>query len=244
MFSCNRFHSFRIISTTFHGRQAALRDVYGYDKENLIQYQKTFAYPPIYMNYRAYIAEFLGAATLTLAVLVTISSDLALATPLAAGLTLAIFVYTIGPISGSHINPAVTVGLFSIGKIKLNDAVGYIVAQIAGGLLAWQLVSLLGLTVPSVVATDSLAVAFGEFAGAFLLLFGICSVVFGKVSDVASGLVIGGSLLLGILIAASFSNGVLNPAVALGIGSVSATYFIAPLVGGIAAAHLYRWIAR
>lgn len=196
------------------------------------------------MNYRAYVAEFLGTATLTLSVLVTLSSDLALATPVAAGFTLLLFVYTIGGISGSHINPAVTIGLLSIGKVKPNDAVGYIVAQILGAYVAFFTVTSLGLSVPTVNALDSGVVAFGEVAGAFLLLFGISAVVHKKVSDAASGIVVGGSLLLGIVAAASFSNGVLNPAVALGIGSVSVTYLVAPIVGALIAVHLYKWLAE
>jgi len=196
------------------------------------------------MNYRAYVAELIGTATLTLSVLVTLSSGLALATPVAAGLTLALFVYTIGPISGSHINPAVTVGLWSIAKIKTDEAIKYILSQVVGAFLALQLVSLLGLNIANVSAVDSLAVGVAEALGAFFLVFGICSVVYGKVSDVASGIVIGGSLLLGITAAASFSNGVLNPAVAIGIGSVSLTYLLAPLVGGVAAAKLYTWLIK
>lgn len=195
------------------------------------------------MNYRAYVAECIGTALLTFAVLVTAHYDLALATPVAAGLTLCLFVYTIGPISGSHINPAVTLGLWSIAKIKSDEAVKYILAQLVGAIVALQLVSFLGLNVANVVATDSFSVGIAEALGASILVFGICSVVYGKVSDTASGLVIGGSLLLGIIAAASFSNGVLNPAVAIGIGSVSLTYLLAPVVGGVLAAQLYKWLA-
>ena len=196
------------------------------------------------MNYRAYVSELLGTATLTLVVLVTLSSNLAVATPVAAGLTLALFVYTIGPISGSHINPAVTVGLWSIAKIKSGEAVKYIVSQTLGAFLALKLMALLGLSLAGISVVDSLTVGVAEVMGAFLLVFGICSVVYGKVSDVASGLVIGGSLLLGILVASSFSNGLLNPAVAVGIGSVSLMYLVAPLLGGILAAQLYKWLAE
>jgi len=56
-------------------------------------------------------------------------------TPIVAGLTLGLLVYTIGPISGCHINPAVTTGLFSIGKLEAPAAGGYIVAQVIGGSL-------------------------------------------------------------------------------------------------------------
>jgi aquaporin Z len=55
---------------------------------------------------------------------------------LAFGLSLLAMVYVIGPISGCHINPAVTIGLLISRKMKATDAPGYIVAQIAGAILA------------------------------------------------------------------------------------------------------------
>src|SRR6201989_604108 len=57
------------------------------------------------------------------------------ATALAFGLTLLALVYMIGPISGSHVNPAVTIGAFLTGRISLTEAVGYWLAQFAGGVL-------------------------------------------------------------------------------------------------------------
>ena len=57
------------------------------------------------------------------------------ATALAFGLTLLALVYMIGPISGSHVNPAVTIGAFLAGRIPLTEAVGYWIAQFAGGIV-------------------------------------------------------------------------------------------------------------
>lgn len=54
----------------------------------------------------------------------------------AFGLTLLFLVYSIGPISGCHVNPAVTIGLLVIGRIEAAKAALYIVAQVVGGLLA------------------------------------------------------------------------------------------------------------
>jgi glycerol uptake facilitator-like aquaporin len=78
--------------------------------------------------------------------------------------------------------------------------------------------------------------------GAFFLTFGVCSVVYGKADDDAAGFVVGGSLLLGILIASAASNGVINPAVAVGVGSISFMYILGPIVGGILAAQAYQWL--
>src|SRR5438552_18190057 len=55
------------------------------------------------------------------------------ATALAFGLTLLALVYMIGPISGSHVNPAVTVGALLTGRIPLAEAVGYGIDSVAGG---------------------------------------------------------------------------------------------------------------
>jgi aquaporin Z len=53
---------------------------------------------------------------------------------LAFGLTVMAMAYAIGPISGAHINPAVTVGMWVAGRIKPDEAIGYIVAQLLGGI--------------------------------------------------------------------------------------------------------------
>jgi len=189
---------------------------------------------------RKYIVEFLGTFTLTFAVFVSIANESTM-TPVIAMLTLGLFVYSIGHVSGCHINPAVTVGLFSLGKIQLQDAIAYIVAQFAGAFAASAVVmgvfgiSALGLTVES-----SVAVMMAEAIGMMLFTFGIASVVYGKASEHMSGIVVGGSLLLGIIAATVASNGVLNPAVALGIGSFNLMYVAGPILGGIVGFQLYK----
>ncbi len=90
---------------------------------------------------------------------------------------------------------------------------------------------------------NSLGIGLAELLGAALFLFGIAAVVLGAVPAAASGLVIGGSLFLGIHFAAHTSNGVLNPAVALGIGSFSLAYIWGPIAGAIVGALLYRLLS-
>jgi aquaporin Z len=194
------------------------------------------------MKINKYVAELIATFSLTFAVSISIISGTPLATPVVAALVLGVFVYTIGPISGAHLNPAVTLGLLSIGKVKGRDAVIYIISQIVGAVLAMVVVQGLTDSSTGVVAVDSLQSGFAEALGAFILVFGISSVVYGKASDHAAGLVIGGSLLAGLMLTGGMSNAVLNPAVAIGIGSVSAVYLIAPIVGGTLGALVYRWI--
>lgn len=192
---------------------------------------------------RAYAAEFLGTLVLTLGVALSLTKGLPLATPLVASLTVMLFVYTVGAISGTHINPAVTVGLWSIGKIASRDAGWYIASQLAGAAAAVGLTRVLTGELPGGVVPLTPLVGLGETMGTFLLVFGISSVVYGKTPKDAAGLVIGGSLLLGILVASTVSNAVLNPAVALGINSLSVYHVVAPLLGGILAAQCYKWLA-
>lgn len=63
---------------------------------------------------------------------------------LAFGLTVVAGAYAFGPISGGHFNPAVTLGLAAAGRFPWRDSVGYIVAQIVGGVLATSVIALIG----------------------------------------------------------------------------------------------------
>src|ERR1700722_15813816 len=89
---------------------------------------------------KKYIAELIGTFVLVFGGCGTavLAGDHVgyLGVALAFGLTLLTMAYAIGPISGCHINPAVTIGLFVSRKIAPGDVIGYIVAQIVGGILA------------------------------------------------------------------------------------------------------------
>ena len=80
---------------------------------------------------------------------------------------------------------------------------------------------------------NSAAAGAAELLGAFFFTFGIAAVVYEKVPASLSGVVVGGSLLLGIFMAAGVSSAVLNPAVALGINSLTPEYVLAPIIGAI-----------
>lgn len=191
---------------------------------------------------KKYIAEALGTMALTLVVALSIVAKFPVPTPVLAGFVLLLFVYSVGNISGTHINPSVTIGLWSIKKIETKDALLYILSQFIGAIVAMIVVSYtVGL--PMLVVSDHLMVGFAEALGTFFFAFGIAAVVSGKVPGVMSGVVIGGSLFLGITIAACIgSNGVLNPAVALGIGSFNITYLLAPIIGSVLGMWLYNYI--
>ncbi|MES2622991.1 MAG: aquaporin [Patescibacteria group bacterium] len=189
---------------------------------------------------KKYIAELIGAFALTLTVSLSLVGTFPIATPLLAALTLGLFVYSIGHISGAHINPAVTLGAWSIKKISTQNALAYMLAQFVGASIAMTIMAYTVGT-PSVTSTLSWAVFFAELIGTFFFTFGIASVIYEKTPSVASGAVIGGSLLLGIAIAAHLgANGILNPAVAFGIGSFNFAYILGPLVGSVLGMQAYR----
>ena len=98
---------------------------------------------PMPMTNRLY-AEFLGTAWLVLGgcgsvVLAAAFPQLGigfLGVALAFGLTVLTMVYAVGPVSGGHFNPAVTLGLVSAGRFKATDAIGYVAVQVAGAIAA------------------------------------------------------------------------------------------------------------
>ncbi len=189
------------------------------------------------------MAEGVGTFALALVVVSSVAGLAIVPTPVAAGLTLALFVYSIGKVSGCHINPAVTVGLWSISKINGRETVRYIAAQLLGAVAAVLVLSALfdmgSLTLTLV--PESGAVFLAEALGTMLFTFGIASVVYGRVHDAMSGMVVGGSLLLGIIVAAQLgSAGILNPAIALALGSLSASYVGGALVGAVLGMQLYK----
>jgi aquaporin Z len=198
------------------------------------------------MNIKKYAVELTGTFTLAFVVLLSLSGSFVISTPVLAGLCLALFVYSIGHISGTHINPAVTIGAWSIGKIKMADAIYYIIAQFIGAALAmFVAIKLFSVGVPVISVYNTSIVFFAELIGTFFFTFGIASVVYGNVPSQVSGLVVGGSLVLGIAMSAVLgSNGVLNPAVALGIGSMNLSYVLGPVVGAVLGMQFYRFVDK
>src|SRR5271156_3678220 len=118
---------------------------------------------------RKYIAEFVGTFVLVFggvgsAVLAGRYIGFA-GVAFAFGLSLLAMVYTIGPISGCHINPAVTLGVLLARKIGIKDAVIYMVAQVIGAIVAAGLVLFIANSTP----TGYIAAARGLGANGFAL---------------------------------------------------------------------------
>lgn len=195
--------------------------------------------------YKKYIAEAIGTFALSMIVVASVASltPLPMAVPLIAALTLGLFVYTIGPISGCHINPSVTLGLLSVQKISKIEAGRYIGAQLIGALCAILLSKLFFVGHDALIIPFESNVFFAEMLGAFFFNFGIASVVYGKAKEQMSGLVVGGSLLFGILIATLLgASGILNPAVALALNVVTIVYLLAPVTGAVLGFQAYKYL--
>ncbi|EKD93518.1 MAG: major intrinsic protein [uncultured bacterium] len=193
------------------------------------------------LNFKAYLAELIGTFMLALVAFLGVTNG-GIPPFLAVPFTLMLFVYTVGSVSGAHLNPAVTVALATLKKLSPQDAFFYIVAQMAGaGLAMVSGKGLLGRS-PELTVESSFQIGIVEAVGAFLLLFGVSAVVHKRVSLGASGVAVGGSLFLGINIAGQFSNGILNPALAVALGSVSVAYIAGPILGAITAVWIYQFM--
>ncbi|HTE21409.1 MAG TPA: aquaporin [Candidatus Limnocylindria bacterium] len=187
-------------------------------------------------------AEFLGAYALASAVFAMASR-----TPFpffgaaAAGVTLAVMVLVIGSVSGSHINPAVTFGLWTVRKVPGRQAVVFVAAQMLGGFVALRTNQYLANQVfanSAAVNWDWRVVA-AETIGTFVFTFGIAAAVYKGYEGTQLAATIGASLFVGVLLASFGAAGVLNPAVALGVNSWSASYVVAPFAGALVGMQTY-----
>ena len=186
-----------------------------------------------------YLAEFMGTFFLAMIVAFSVAGTFPVATPVLAGLTLLFFVYTIGKISGSNINPAVSLGLLTRGSLKFSTALIYILVQWIAAVVVVRFMDMQGISLDS----DSLAgtnVLLAEALGTAVFGFGIMAVVRGQVDEKMNGLVIGTSLFIGITVAALVgSAGALNPAVAYALGLVTWEYMLGPVLGMAVGMFLY-----
>ncbi len=192
---------------------------------------------------RPVLAELLGTFALTLAVSFALANPgSAVPAPVTVAVTLAVLVYVLGPVSGCFINPAVTVAVASVGELPARETAWFVLAQFAGAALALGAVRLLPGAPVALPVDGSVATGMAEMLGAAFLAFAIVPVLAGHVPGQLSGVVIAMGLLVGISWSAPHSNAVLNPAVALGIGSMSLPYVWGPLAGAILGAQVARYV--
>ena len=206
------------------------------------------------MNTKALVAEFIGTFALVFigAGAVALGVGGLVGAALAHGLTLLVFAYAYGHISGAHVNPAVTLGLWVAREIKTASAAAYILVQLLGGILAGYTLSFVlggpGGGLGATVLASGVSPLQGLVLEAILTFFLVNTVlnagVSGKAGDLA-GLAIGLTLALSILMGGPLTGASLNPARTLGPAVATSNYadiwlyFVGPALGGVLAALLY-----
>ncbi|MBS0373839.1 MAG: aquaporin Z [Proteobacteria bacterium] len=184
---------------------------------------------------------------------------------LAFGLTVVTMAYAVGHISGGHFNPAVTLGLVAAGRTSLGEAVGYILAQVAGAILAAALLAFIASGKPGfdLVASGFAANGYGAhspggyaasaaFAMEFVMTFGFLVVILGATDRRAppgfAPLAIGLALTLIHLVSIPVTNTSVNPARSLGpavfVGGWAIEqlwmFWVAPIAGAVVAGLAHR----
>jgi len=193
------------------------------------------------------VSEFLGTSLLAFIVLSMLRSQGGtFNTAVAAGLMLAVMVMVIGSISGAVLNPAVTVGLWSVRKLKTVQALSYILAQFAGAAAAWYMFVYFtkidtGTINHEGFTTFTARVFSAEVLGTFVFTFAIAAALYQRFSGGLKAFVIGGGLALGIIVASIASAGAVNPAVAFAIQQWNLwSYMVAPVLGALLGFNLYN----
>jgi len=184
----------------------------------------------------------------------------------AFGLAVLVMVYAIGPISGCHINPAITIAMLVAGKISAKDTIGYIVAQVVGAILGSALVMVIAKGMPGY--TGALGVnGYGDHSpGGFsmqsalisevVLTFIFLIVIFGATAKNSAagfaGLAIGLTLVIlhlaGIQVDGLSVNPArsLAPAIFVGGDALAQVwlFIVAPIAGGILAALVWKMMGK
>ena len=182
---------------------------------------------------------------------------------LAFGLTVMTMAYAIGHISGCHLNPAVSFGLWAGGRFSMSELPGYVIAQTLGAIVAAAMLSYIAY---GTVGGEGLASnGFGElspsgrglasgFTTEVIMTFMFLVIILGATSSRAPAgfapLAIGLGLTLIHLISIPVTNTSVNPARSTGPALLEGgaavgqlwLFWIAPILGAIAAGYVYRWL--
>lgn len=228
------------------------------------------------MDFKKYGAEFVGTFWLVFAgcgsaILAAAFPDVGigwLGVAIAFGLTVVTMAYAIGHISGCHINPAVTFGLWVGGRFPARDLLPYVVAQVLGGIAAGGALYLIasgtaGFSLSNGFAANGFAdhspggfnlmsAAIAEVIMTMAFLFVIMGATDVRAPKGFAGIAIGLCLTLVHLVLIPVTNASVNPArstgVAVYVGGWAIEqlwlFWVAPIVGGILGAVLYRLIAK
>ena len=210
--------------------------------------------------FRKFLAEFLGTFALifagTGAIVINAESGGAithLGVALTFGLIVLAMIYTLGDVSGAHMNPAVTLAFAVAGMFPFASVLLYIAAQVSGALLASLTLhflfpqnATLGATLPIGSPVQSFVL---EFILSAILMFVILNVSHGaKEKGITAGIVVGAVIALEALFAGPICGASMNPARSLAPAIVSGNlqhlwiYLVAPVLGMLVAIPLFRLV--
>ena len=201
---------------------------------------------------KKYITEFIGTFFLVLTIGMVVVGGKGDFAPMAIGSALMVMIFAGGHISGAHYNPAVTLAVLLRGKISLTEAIGYMIVQISGAVIASVIVIyLLNDKIPemAVEMTNSTKGLLAEFLGTFALAYVVLNVATSKATSGNSfyGLAIGFTVLTMAFAFGAVSGGAFNPAVAIGISMLKLTswnsiwiYLVGCFGGASVAALIFR----
>ena len=211
---------------------------------------------------KKYIAEMVGTFVLVLVACgVAVVTGNVIATSLAFGLVIVAMAYSIGNVSGCHINPAVSLAMLLTGKLRFLEFLGYVAAQILGALAGS---AVLGVILKSfkLLGANGYGGDFGassvwialivEVILTFIFVVAILGVTSKKEYNGTAGIVIGSTLTLVHLIGIYFTGTSVNPARSLAPALLQGgealsqvwVFIVAPLVGATLAALFYKFVLK
>jgi aquaporin Z len=215
-------------------------------------------------NMRKYVAEAIGTFVLVAcgcgtAVAMGCNSAMGdaayMGTALAFGLSIVAMAYSIGNVSGCHVNPAVSLALFIDGRLSFTDLVGYVAGQIIGAFLGAAFVGVMfgldsGLGANALYNESVVLSLLVEVVLTFIFVMAVLGATDKIENSAVAGLAIGGALTLVHLVGIRFTGTSVNPARSLapavlaGGSSLACVwvFLLAPLAGGALAAVCYRAI--
>ncbi len=206
---------------------------------------------------KKYVAEFIGTFVLVFVacgVAGQTGGSLGV-TSLAFGLVIVAMAYSIGNVSGCHINPAVSIAMLVSKKMNLKDFCGYVVAQFLGA-IAGAAVLYAVVKDPEKLGCNALyngnaGISFViEAVLTCIFVLAILGVTSKKENGNIAGLVIGGALTLVHLLGINFTGTSVNPARSFGPALIAGNlgdiwvFLLAPLAGGIIAALIYGFLGK
>ena len=219
---------------------------------------------------KKYICEFIG--TFILVFLGCGSAAIAgstlgtLGIAFAFGLAIVAIAYSVGKISGGHVNPAVSLAMFINKKITKKDFCGYVVAQILGAIVGAACLSLVASTTNLVdpglgtngfannssVGLSMVGALFVEIIATFIFVLAILGVTSDEKNGSVAGIVIGLVLTLIHIVVIPLTGTSVNPARSLGPALLTGgealaqvwVFIVAPLVGAAIAAYVWSYIEK